>query len=152
MGTAAINYMEFKMDLKSVSKLSTVIYIIVFTLLVACGSSPEAQGNADSESLEGGSGTLAMVDSVSVEQRDNHYYAVINGFYPDACTYVSSIEQVVEEDTISIALFTDRPADLMCAAMLTPFTIDVLLTTGGLMPQEYNVVVNEGPSTMFSLE
>jgi inhibitor of cysteine peptidase len=93
-----------------------------------------------------------MVDAVTLEQRENHYYAVINGFYPDACTKVSSVEQVVEENTISITLLTDRPPDLMCAAMLTPFNIDVLLTTGGLMPQEYNVVVNEGPSTTFLLE
>jgi hypothetical protein len=140
------------MNLKPASKLSMVIYIIVITLLVACGSSPEAQGIANSESLEGGSTTLAMVDAVTVEQRNNHYYAVINGFYPDACTYVSSLEQIVEDNTIRITLLTDRPTDLMCAAMLTPFTIDVLLTTGGLMPQEYNVVVNEGPSTTFSLE
>lgn len=93
-----------------------------------------------------------MVDSVTVEQRDNHYYTVVNGFYSDACTHVSSIEQSVEGNTISITLLTDRPANVMCAAMLTPFTVDVLLTTGGLMPQDNNVIVNEGPSTTFSLE
>jgi hypothetical protein len=95
---------------------------------------------------------MAMVDGVNVEQRDNHYYAVINGFYPDACTHVSSVEQVVEDNTINITLLADRPPDLICAAMLTPYTVDVLLTTGGLMPQEYEVVVNENPSTVFALE
>jgi inhibitor of cysteine peptidase len=129
-----------------------IIYIFVITMMVACASSPETQESATSENPEGGSSSLAMVDAVTLEQRENHYYAVINGFYPDACTKVSSVEQVVEENTISITLLTDRPPDLMCAAMLTPFNIDVLLTTGGLMPQEYNVVVNEGPSTTFLLE
>jgi hypothetical protein len=140
------------MNLKSVCKFKIFLSIIVFSMMVACASPQEAQGNAGSESLEGGSSTLAMVDTITVEQRENHYYVVINGFYPDACTYVSSVEQIVEDNTISITILTDRPTDLMCAAMLTPYTIDVLLTTGGLMPREYNVVVNEGPSTTFSLE
>jgi inhibitor of cysteine peptidase len=152
MRLATIIYKEFRMNLKPVSKLNMVIYLVIITLLVACAISPEAQESANSESFEEESSTLAMVDAVTVEQRDNHYYAVINGFYPDACTYVSSVEQIVEDNTISITLLTDRPHDLICAAMLTPFNIDVLLTTGGLMPQEYNVVVNEGPSTTFSLE
>ncbi len=93
-----------------------------------------------------------MVDSVTVEQRDNHHYAVIDGFYPDPCTYISSVQQVVEGNTVSITLFTESPADLMCAAMLTPFTVDVLLTTGGLIAGEYDVVVNDGPSTTLTLE
>jgi hypothetical protein len=139
------------MKLKPASKLNIIVAIIVFGMLVACTSSSETQDTADTENAEGGDGTLAMVDSVTVEQRDNHYYAIIDGKYPDPCTYISSVEQVVEGSTISITLLTDRPADLVCATMLTPFTIDVLLTTGSLMPQEYNVVVNEGPSTTFTL-
>lgn len=134
------------------SKLYLLSLLIVVCMLAACTSSPERQGNADSERPQGGSGTSAMVDSVTVEQRDNHYYAVVNGFYPDACTYVSSIEQSVEGNTISITLLTDRPADVMCAMMVTPFTVDILLTTGGLMSQEYSVHVNDGPSTTFTLE
>jgi hypothetical protein len=149
---ATIIYKEFKMNIKPVNKLNMIIYIFVITMMVACASSPETQESATSENPEGGSSSLAMVDAVTIEQRENHYCAVINGFYPDACTYVSSIEQIVEDNTISITILTDRPTDLMCAAMLTPYTIDVLLTTGGLMPREYNVVVNEGPSTTFSLE
>jgi hypothetical protein len=139
------------MNLKLAGRPSLTIVIIAFGMLVACTSTADTQQNADSENPETGSGTLAMVDTVTVEQRDNHYYAVITGNYPDPCTYISSIEQIVEGDTISITLFTDSPADLMCAAVLTPFTVDVLLTTGGLMPQSYDVVVNDGPSTTFSL-
>jgi hypothetical protein len=142
---------EMKMNFKPLSKLNMIIAMILFSVLVACASSPEAQENEDTGNLEEGNGTLVMVDSVTVEQRDNHYYAVIDGNYPDPCTFVSSVEQTVEGNTISITLLTDRPPDLMCAAVLTPFTIDVLLTTGGLLPGDYTVVVNDGPSATFSL-
>jgi hypothetical protein len=93
-----------------------------------------------------------MVDSVAVEQRDNQFYAVVTGNYSDPCTSISSVEQIAEGNTLRITLLTDRPADSMCAAVLTPFTIDVLLTTGGLGPGEYSVIINEGPSSTFQLE
>ena len=139
--------MKFKLP----SKFKLIILIIVFTMLVGCTGSSVTQENANTQDLETGS-TLAMVDNATVELRDNHYYAVINGNYPDACTKISSVVQVEEGNTISITLLTKSPDDVMCAMMLTPFTVDVLLTTGGLMPGEYAVVVNEGPSTTFSLE
>jgi len=128
-----------------------VMAVILISMLVACNSPTETAVNMNSENPEEGS-SPAMVDSVTVEQRQDHYYAVINGFYPDPCTQISSVEQVVDESTISITLRTERPPDILCATMLTPFAIDVLLTTGGLLPQEYSVVVNDGPSTTFSLE
>ena len=140
------------MNFKLPGKLNLMIFIIIFTQIAACANSPKTQGNVNTEGLDGGSATPAVVDGVTVELRDNHDYAVVNGNYPDACSHISSVEQAVDSSTISITLLTERPSDLMCATMLTPFTIDVLLTTGGLMPQEYTVVVNEGPSTTFKLE
>jgi hypothetical protein len=141
------------MNFKLSGKLNMMlIFFLVTTLLAACAGSPNTQATAGTKTPEGGSSTLAMVDSVTVELRDKHDYAVVNGNYPDACTQISSVEQVVEGSTIKITLLTKRPADLMCATVLTPFTVDVLLTTGGLIPQEYSVIVNGGPSTKFTLE
>ena len=141
------------MDSKPMSKINLLmIAFIIAAMLVGCTSSLGTQKNAGTENSEGESGTLAMVDSVTVEQREDHFYAVVNGFYPDVCTYISSVEQVVEGSAINITLITNRPADVMCAAMLTPYTVDILLTIGRLMPHEYSVVVNDGPSTTFLLE
>jgi hypothetical protein len=140
------------MRFKPGSKLTLVITMIVFSTLAACSGSPDTPENADTENLEWGSAAPAMVDSVAVEQQEGHYYAIVSGNYPDPCTYISSVEQVVDENTIRITLLTGSPADVMCAAVLTPFTVDVLLTIGGLLPQEYTVVVNDGPSTTFFLE
>ena len=139
------------MNRKPGSIWRTIIAVTVLVLLVACGGSSETQ-DPDSVSPVGEDVTYAMVDSVTAEQRDNQFYAIVTGNYPDPCTSISSVDQIVEDDTISITLLTDSPADVMCAAVLTPFTIDILLTTGGLGPGEYSVMVNEGPSTAFVLE
>jgi len=111
--------------------------------LAACDSDGE---DDDSEHVEG---TAAMVDGVVVEEQMGHQYAVVNGFYPDACTRISDVDQDVDGSTISINLQTDRPEDLMCAQMLTEYTVSILLEVGGLMPGEYTVTVNDTLSTTF---
>jgi len=126
-----------------------IIAILILGLLPACTNSPGTQATTGSEAT---SGTPAMVDRVNIEQRDNHYYAVVEGFYPDPCTYISSVTQDVENSTINITLLTDRPAGVMCAAMLTQYSVDILLTVGRFVPKEYSVVINDGPSTTFILE
>ena len=139
------------MNRKPGSKLGMILTLTFLALLVACGGALETQ-DPGSASPPGQDVTLAMVDSVAVEPRDNHFYAVVQGYYPDPCTSISSVEQIAEGSTLRITLLTGRPADLICAAVLSPFTIDILLTTGGLGPGEYNVIVNEGPSSTFVLE
>ncbi|MFN2187946.1 MAG: hypothetical protein ACK2T3_04220 [Candidatus Promineifilaceae bacterium] len=129
------------MNFKPAKILPMIFAVVILSILAACGSSTETSE----------SGAPAMVDSVRVELRDRQYYAVVDGNYPDPCTFISSVEQEVDENTISITLLTASPADLGCAAVLAPFTADILLATGGLMPQEYTVVINEGPSTTFSI-
>ena len=136
------------MILKIDRKLWMIFALVGLSLaLAACGGASEEETAAGSESA-----AETMVDGVVIEQRDSHSYAVVNGFYPDACSRISSIQQDVEGSTINLTLFTDRPADLMCAAMLTPYTVDILLATGGLAPQEYTVTVNEVHSATLSLQ
>ena len=139
------------MNRKPSSKLGMILTLTFIALLVACSGASDTQ-DPDSVSPPGKDVTLAMAESVSVEQRDNQFYAVVTGNYPDPCTSISSVEQSAEGNTIRITLLTDRPADSMCAAVLTPFTVDILLTTGSLGPGEYRAIVNEGPSTTFALE
>ena len=120
------------------------LFIMLSLILVACASS-ETQV---SELVD--SGTPAMVDGVSVDFRNAHYYAMVTGTYPDACTRISEVEQDVSGNTITIALSTDQPEDLMCAQMISPFGVDLMIATGGLLPGEYTVDVN-GATTTFTL-
>lgn len=125
--------------------LPTIILLLVSSLiLAACGGSGSQQNSSTT------SATPAMVDGVSVDVKNNHYYAAVNGSYPDSCTRISDVQQEIDGDTIRFILTTDRPADLMCAQMITPFTVDLLIETGGLLPGEYTVDVN-GIATTFTL-
>ena len=115
----------------------------ILILLIISISLVTAACAAVSESGEEPAGQAAFVDDVTISERDGHSYATTMGHYPDACSRVSDVQQNVEGNTINIQLFVDRPADMMCAQMLTPFTVDILLETGGLAPGEYTVNVNE---------
>ncbi len=124
--------------------IMTSLVLLLSLILVAYASS-ETQVSEPSAA-----GTPAIVDGVSVDFRNAHYYALVTGTYPDACTLVSDVEQVVSGNTIAIALSTAAPEDLMCAQMLSPFGIDLFIATGGLLPGEYTVDVN-GATTTFTL-
>jgi hypothetical protein len=120
------------------------LVLVLSLILVACASS-ETQVSESSAA-----GTPAIVEGVSVDFRNAHYYALVTGTYPDACTRISDVEQVVSGNTITIAMSTAAPEDLMCAQMLSPFGIDLLIATGGLLPGDYTVDVN-GATTTFTL-
>ena len=105
--------------------IMTSLVLLLSLILVACASS-DTQVSEPSAA-----GTPAIVDGVSVDFRNAHYYALVTGTYPDACTRISDVEQVVSGNTITIALSTAAPEDLMCAQMLSPFGIDLFIATGG---------------------
>jgi len=123
-----------------------VLLLVLGLMLAACDSA-----TGDDDDKEGASGTPAMVDGVTVEQQMGHKYAVVNGNYPDACTKISVVDQDVEGSTFKINLMTDRPEDLMCAQMLSPFSVSVLLEVGGMAPGEYTVTVNDAATTTFNI-
>ena len=117
-------------------RLGVILFLIPLVLLIACSEDSQVD---ESES----SNVAAMVDGVVVEFQGNHYYAIVNGFYPDSCTQISEVQQEVEGSTFNLTLSTAKPSDLMCAQMITEFQVSLLLETGGLLPGEYAVEVNE---------
>jgi hypothetical protein len=136
------------------NKQFLVLALLAFSLiLVACGDDSPGRDQEEQEvaATSEETGTLAVVDSVSIEESNAHNYVVVNGNYPDACTKISNVEQVVEENSFNITLYTEAPADLMCAQMLSPFTVNILLEVGGNAPGDYTVNVNDSVSTTLTL-
>ena len=125
----------------------TLLFLILAGLiLVACGNSEEE--SAVPEGCEG----VTWGSAVEVEERDGEYYAIVQGDFPDSCSTICGIEQEVEGDTININLYSERPENLVCSSMLTPFVEEVLLDTEGLEPGEYTVTVNDDHArTTFTL-
>jgi hypothetical protein len=115
----------------------TFLFLILAGLmLAACGSSEEEA--AVPEGCEG----VTWGSAVEVEERNGEYYAIVQGDFPDSCSTICGIEQEVKRDTININLYSERPEELVCSSMLTPFVEEVLLDTEGLDPGEYTVTIN----------
>lgn len=108
--------------------------------LVACQSSTE------SPEAQLGTGPT-FVDTVIVDERDGEYWAIVEGFYPDACSTYGGSSQVVQGNTIQLTVTSARPEDLACAQVLTEMTEEILLETEDLAPGEYTLVVNENNAT-----
>ena len=119
--------------------------VILTAMLILVSCAPTTEVGQDP------SGNLAFVDLVTVEMQGEHFYAKVEGHYPDACSRVSDVDQTFDGSTFNISLYVDRPEDMMCAQMLTPFTVLILLEVGGVSPGEYTVEVNER-SDSFMLE
>ncbi len=128
------------MKQKLIKLLSLPIILVLF--LTGCASGEMGE--------EPATGNLAFVDHVAVEMQAEHHYARVEGNYPDSCTRVSDVDQEVDGSTFKIALLVNRPEDLVCAQMLSPFNMLILLEVGGAMPGEYTVDVN-GVTSAFTI-
>ena len=117
-----------------------VIVLALAMLLAACS-------DAEPELGEG----PAFVEEVVVEERDGEYWAIVAGFYPEACSTFGGSAQEVDGNTIELTVTSTRPEGEVCAQVLTPMTEEVLLDTDGSDPGEYTVRVNEDRSTTFEL-
>jgi len=111
--------------------------MLLVGLAVAGCSSPDIE----SQEAELGTGA-AFVQTVEVEERDGEYWAVVEGWYPDACSTYGGIKQEVEGDTIQLTITSTRPEELACAQVLTDMTEEILLDTDDLDPGEYTLIVN----------
>ena len=142
-----------------------VVLLITSLLLTACTwvIDPELVGPVQSDPVQAEpvqaapeenmvTGNIAFIQTVEIEEREGDYYATVTGWYPDACSVTDEIVQEVDGDTIHVTITSKRPADMVCAQMLTDFEEEFLLETEGLEAGEYTVIVNEDNAmTTFSI-
>ena len=120
---------------------SFMFLVCISLILIACGG-----GSADSTVPEGCDG-VTWGSSIQVEEREDEYYVIVEGNYPDSCSTVCGSEQMVDGNEININLYSSRPEDMVCSQMLTPFLEEVPLDTEGLDPGEYTLTLNETHAT-----
>ena len=118
-----------------------MILIFAGLMLVACGDKGEAAA------LPEGCDGMTWGSAVEVEERGDEFYAIVQGDYPDSCSKVCGSEQQVDGDQTNINLCSDRPDDLMCSSMLTPFVEEVLVDTEDLDLGEYTMTIYEDHAT-----
>lgn len=107
--------------------------------------------------LTGGSGQniagSPMVDSVEVHILESQPLQVtftVKGNLPDPCTKLDEVSTTREGNTIKVRITTSRPADAMCAQVLTPFEETYPIDAHGLKKGTYTLDV-EGVTTTFEM-
>lgn len=95
----------------------------------------------------------AMVEEIGVALLESFPVQVtvtVRGYLPDGCTTIGRSEQFVDGYTISVTLYTVRPAEAMCTQALVPYEETIALNVLGLPAGDYTVDVN-GVQDGFSL-
>ncbi|GEM_PF-929953 len=98
--------------------------------------------------------SLANVNDIEIlllESFPVQIHAVARGEHPDSCTEVDKVATRREGDTFFITITTSRPADAMCAQVMTPFEEVVALDVVGLKAGVYTVDIN-GMGDTFELQ
>ncbi|KAB3547395.1 MAG: hypothetical protein C5617_003910 [ANME-2 cluster archaeon] len=101
-----------------------------------------------------GAVSLANVNDIEIlllESFPVQIHAVARGEHPDSCTKVDKVATRREGDTFFVTITTSRPADAMCAQVMTPFEEVVALDVVGLKAGVYTVDVN-GVRDTFELQ
>ena len=110
---------------------------------------PEPTGTTGGTTIEG----EAMVDSVEVLILESFPVQVkvnVKGSLADACTTVGDVTTTRDGNTFNVKITTTRPADAMCAQVITPFEENITLDVKGLQKGTYTVDVN-GVTETFEL-
>ena len=111
---------------------------------------PKPTGGTDLGGVPGGN---VMIDSVEVLIRESYPVQVsvsVKGNLSDACTSIDKIDTTRDGNTFNIGITTARPADAVCAQVLTPFEQNIDLDVRGLKKGTYTVNVN-GTTQTFEL-
>jgi inhibitor of cysteine peptidase len=98
-----------------------------------------------------GEATVGSVDILILESFPVQIRVLAKGTLSDACTTIHEITQEREGDTFTVTITTIRPADMMCAQVLTPFEESIPLDVQGLKAGTYTVDVN-GETATFTLD
>lgn len=126
---------------------------MAFVLLVAAACASPAKPTKPKPPTASGSQGEAKVDSVQIvllESFPVQARVEIKGYLPDACTKVEQVIAEREGSTFRIRLTTSRPAEAVCAQMLTPFEESVALDVVGLPAGTYIVDV-QGVQDTFTM-
>jgi len=98
-----------------------------------------------------GEATVGSVEILILESFPVQVRVLAKGTLADACTTVHEITEEREGDTFTVTITTIRPADMMCAQVLTAFEESIPLDVHGLEAGTYTVDVN-GETATFTLD
>ncbi|MEQ8676938.1 MAG: hypothetical protein RLP44_07810 [Aggregatilineales bacterium] len=87
---------------------------------------------------------LAVVETVDVailESFPPQLTITVTGYHPDGCDYPVQVETTIDGDTITVRIFREVPADVMCPMNIVPF--EETYNLGAVDPNTYTLHVND---------
>ncbi|WP_455364353.1 hypothetical protein [[Eubacterium] cellulosolvens] len=137
--------------IKTIAVTATIIFLIVtvFSIGMLYYQQPEKSRDDHTSVIEG----LADVDEIEIiilESFPVQINVVARGSLPDTCTEIYVVTKR-EGNTYFITITTSRPADAICAQVVTPFEKIIPLDVVGLKAGIYTVEVN-GVNGTFELQ
>ena len=112
--------------------------VLLVVMLNACSLNSPSSG---SQTIIG----LALIENIEIlilESFPVQVHIRVNGILGDSCTTLHQITQTRVEDTFTITITTARPAEAICADIITRFEESIALDVYGLPAGTYIVDVN----------
>ena len=119
-------------------KIKLLLLVLLVVLSSACSLNSPSSG---SQTIIG----LAIIESIEtliLESFPVQVHVRVRGILGDSCTTLHQITQKRVENTFTITVTTARPADAICADIITRFEESIALDVYGLPAGMYIVDVN----------
>jgi inhibitor of cysteine peptidase len=131
-----------KMKTDKTFSLTCSVVLLLFLTLGCLISSETGNKPGDSDRYLSANVYVNELSISVLESFPVQIHLQVKGDLPDPCTSISSVEQKRIEYTFYVKIMAKRPADVVCAQVLTSFEEIVRLDVHGLKAGVYNVDVN----------
>ena len=118
--------------------------IAVFLVVVSLGSKQEASAPLIPTPPDS-SHSVTIIESVTAQVLPTtpaQIELVVSGYQPNGCEFPVLVDQQRGDNTITVAIYRDIPANQMCTAMLLDYNETIHLD-GTFAPGTYTIQVNE---------
>jgi hypothetical protein len=90
---------------------------------------------------------LTNIFRVDVKVVETHISLEVEGEHPDGCEYPVIVDQSRSGNSISVAVYREVPADVICPMILKPYR-DTIRLESDFAPGEYTINVNSHSQTL----
>jgi len=146
VGISALVISSTLTDLISVLTIATIVVVLIWGCIWDDRSSSSPSPTPTQTTTQGDETiNLANVNTIEIMLLESFPVQVnvgASGEHPDSCTKVDEITTRREGNTFVVTISAFRPADAMCAEVITPYEEVIALDAVGLKAGIYTVEVN----------
>lgn len=134
------------MAVEPTNPIETIIRLMIGLLMLFFGVSASQEPPV----MGGGGGgpaparvltVIEKVDALVLESMPPQVSLVMTGYQPDGCDFPVLVEQRRSGNSVTVEVYREVPADIMCTMQLVPYSGSVMLD-GAFEPGVYQISVN----------